>query len=239
MKSNKMILLASLVAFSAATAFADMPRRGATVFADGFDQPGTFVENWGKPSGKIMSEGGRLVAYALDGVTSARPRREAPLDIIVEGSFSYLDVGKRIGWTGFNLDGYLFLLTPRGSSWLNLNNKLQSGDNGKQIKIGGYKTGDSVKLTVVRRKRGGSCEYSFYANGIPAGTFTAPVPEKLAIPWQGKVHLGKGQLTFDAKLCAQSVGAFAKKEVPFRLAFEGRVLLERLTLRPGKIVHGL
>lgn len=200
MKSNKMILLASLVAFSAATAFADMPRRGATVFADGFDQPGTFVENWGKPSGKIMSEGGRLVAYALDGVTSARPRREAPLDIIVEGSFSYLDVGKRIGWTGFNLDGYLFLLTPRGSSWLNLNNKLQSGDNGKQIKIGGYKTGDSVKLTVVRRKRGGSCEYSFYANGIPAGTFTAPVPEKLAMP---------AFATHAAKTALDDIGVYA------------------------------
>ena len=182
MKSTKIILSAALVVFSAATVFADMPRRGAAAFADGFDQPGTFVENWGKPSGKIMSEGGRLVAYALDGVTSARPRREAPLDIIVEGSFSYLDVGKRIGWTGFNLDGYLFLLTPGGSSWLNLNNKLQSGDNGKRVKIGGYKTGDGVKLTVVRRKRGGSCEYSFYANGTPAGTFTAPVPKKPGMP---------------------------------------------------------
>lgn len=182
MKSNKMILLASLVAFSAATAFADMPRRGAAVFADGFDQPGTFVENWGKPSGKVMSEDGRLVAYAIGTVTQATPRREAPLDIIVEGSFSYLDVGKRIGWTGFNLDGYLFLLTPRGSSWLNLNNKLESGDNGKRVKIGGYKIGDGVKLTVVRRKRGGSCEYSFYANGTPAGTFTAPVPKKLGMP---------------------------------------------------------
>ena len=200
MKSTKIILSASLVAFSAATVLADMPRRGAAVFADGFDQPGTFVENWGKPSGKIMSEGGRLVAYALDGVTSARPRREAPLDIIVEGSFSYLDVGKRIGWTGFNLDGYLFLLTPRGSSWLNLNNKLQSGDNGKQIKIGGYKTGDSVKLTVVRRKRGGSCEYSFYANGIPAGTFTAPVPEKLAMP---------AFATHAAKTALDDIGVYA------------------------------
>lgn len=200
MKSNKMILLASLVAFSAATAFADMPRRGAAVFADGFDQPGTFVENWGKPSGKVMSEGGRLAAYALDSNTSARPRREAPLDIVVEGSFSYLDVGKRIGWTGFNLDGYLFLLTPRGSSWLNLNNKLQSGDNGKQVKIGGYKTGDSVKLTVVRRKRGGSCEYSFYANGIPAGTFTAPVPEKLAMP---------AFATHAAKTALDDIGVYA------------------------------
>lgn len=200
MKSTKIILSASLVAFSAATVFADMPRRGAAAFADGFDQPGTFVENWGKPSGKIMSEGGRLVAYALDGVTSARPRREAPLDIVVEGSFSYLDVGKRIGWTGFNLDGYLFLLTPRGSSWLNLNNKLQSGDNGKQVKIGGYKTGDSVKLTVVRRKRGGSCEYSFYANGIPAGTFTAPVPEKLAMP---------AFATHAAKTALDDIGVYA------------------------------
>lgn len=200
MKSTKIILSASLVAFSAATVFADMPRRGAAAFADGFDQPGTFVENWGKPSGKIMSEGGRLVAYALDGVTSARPRREAPLDIVVEGSFSYLDVGKRISWTGFNLDGYLFLLTPRGSSWLNLNNKLQSGDNGKQVKIGGYKTGDSVKLTVVRRKRGGSCEYSFYANGIPAGTFTAPVPEKLAMP---------AFATHAAKTALDDIGVYA------------------------------
>ena len=200
MKSTKIILSAALVVFSAATVFADMPRRGAAAFADGFDQPGTFVENWGKPSGKIMSEGGRLVAYALDGVTSARPRREAPLDIIVEGSFSYLDVGKRIGWTGFNLDGYLFLLTPGGSSWLNLNNKLQSGDNGKRVKIGGYKTGDGVKLTVVRRKRGGSCEYSFYANGTPAGTFTAPVPKKPAMPMF---------VTYNAKSTLDDIGVYA------------------------------
>ncbi len=53
MKSNKMILLASLVAFSAATAFADMPHRGAAVFADGFDQPGTFVENWASPAARL------------------------------------------------------------------------------------------------------------------------------------------------------------------------------------------
>ncbi len=89
----------------------------------------------------------------------------------------YGNDGRRNGWTGFSLDGYLFLLRPSGNSWLNLNKKLQSSDNGKQVRIGGYKTGDSVKLSVVRRKRGGSCEYSFYANGAPAGMFAAPVPE--------------------------------------------------------------
>lgn len=193
-------MLAALAVFSAAAAFADMPRRGAAVFVDGFDQPGTFVENWGKPHGKVKSEDGRLVADALGGVTSAKPQRTAPLDIIVEGSISILDEGKRVGWTGFNLDGYLFLLTPRGSSWLNLNKKLKSADNGKQVKIGGYKTGDSVKLTVVRRKRGGSCEYSFYANGIPAGTFAAPVPDKPGMPVFS---------TYDMKSTLDDIGVYA------------------------------
>lgn len=182
MKSTKIILSAAFAAFSAATAFANMPRRGAAVFADGFDQPGTFAENWGKPHGKVKSEDGRMVANAIGTVTQATPARTAPLDILVEGSIAILDEGRRVGWTGFSLDGYLFLLTSRGSSWLNLNNNLKSADNGKHVKIGGYKTGDSVKLTVVRRKRGGSCEYSFYANGIPAGTFAAPVPDKPAMP---------------------------------------------------------
>lgn len=174
--------LAALAVFSAATALADMPRRGAAVFADGFDQPGTFAENWGNTHDRIKSEDGCLVANAIGTVTKATPARTAPLDVLVEGSIAILDEGRRVGWTGFNLDGYLFLLTPRGSSWLNLNKKLESADNGKQVRIGGYKTGDSVKLTVVRRKRGGSCEYSFYANGVPAGTFAAPVPEKPAMP---------------------------------------------------------
>lgn len=179
---NSIATFASLVAFSAATAFADVPRRGAAVFVDGFDAVGTFAENWGKPHGKVKSEDGRMVANAIGTVTQASPARTAPLDILVEGSIAILDEGRRVGWTGFSLDGYLFLLKPGGSSWLNLNKKLQSADNGKQVKIGGYKTGDSVKLTVVRRKRGGSCEYSFYVNGIPAGTFAAPVPDKPAMP---------------------------------------------------------
>lgn len=184
----------------AAMAFADMPRRGAAVFADGFDQPGTFAENWGKPHGNVRSADGRLVADALGNVTSARPQREAPLDILVEGSIAILDEGRRVGWTGFNIDGYLFLLTPRGSSWLNLNKKLESADNGKQVRIGGYKTGDSVRLSVVRRKRGGSCEYSFYANGIPAGTFAAPVPDKPGMPVFS---------TYDLKSTLDDIGVYA------------------------------
>ena len=191
---------AALAAFSAATAFADMPRRGAAVFADGFDQPGTFAENWGKPHGKVMSEDGRMVANAIGTVTQATPARTAPLDVLIEGSIAILDEGRRVGWTGFNLDGYLFLLTSRGTSWLNLNKKLQSADNGKQVKIGGYKTGDSVKLTVVRRKRGGSCEYSFYVNGIPAGTFAAPVPDKPAMPVFS---------TYDLKSTLDDIGVYA------------------------------
>ena len=35
------------------------------MFADGFDRPGTFVENWGKPYGDVRSEDGCLVAYAI------------------------------------------------------------------------------------------------------------------------------------------------------------------------------
>ncbi len=197
---NSIATFTALAVFSAATALADMPRRGAAVFADGFDQPGTFAENWGKPHGKVMSEDGRMVANAIGTVTKATPARTAPLDVLVEGSIAILDEGRRVGWTGFNLDGYLFLLTPRGSSWLNLNNKLKSSDNGKQVKIGGYKTGDNVKFTVVRRKRGGSCEYSFYANGIPAGTFAAPVPEKPAMPVFS---------TYDLKSTLDDIGVYA------------------------------
>ena len=197
---NSITTFVVLAVFSAATAFADMPRRGAAVFADGFDQSGTFAENWGKPHGKVKSEDGRMVANAIGTVTQASPARTAPLDVLIEGSIAILDEGRRVGWTGFNLDGYLFLLTPRGSSWLNLNKKLQSADNGRQVKIGGYKTGDSVKLTVVRRKRGGSCEYSFYANGIPAGTFTAPVPEKPAMPVFS---------TYDLKSTLDDIGVYA------------------------------
>ena len=48
MKKRIAFLLAVLAVLAAATAFADMPRRGAAVFADGFDQPGTFAENRGK-----------------------------------------------------------------------------------------------------------------------------------------------------------------------------------------------
>ena len=155
MKKRIAFLLAVLAVLAAATALADMPRRGAAVFADGFDQPGTFAENWGQPHGKVKSEEGRMVANAIGTVTKATPARTAPLDVLIEGSIAILDEGRRVGWTGFSLDGYLFLLKPGGSSWLNLNKKLKSADNGKCVRIGGYKTGDSVKLTVVRRKRGG------------------------------------------------------------------------------------
>lgn len=197
---NSIATFAALAAFSAATVFADMPRRGAAVFVDGFDQPGTFAENWGQPHGKVKSEDGRMVANAIGTVTQATPARTAPLDVLIEGSIAILDEGRRVGWTGFNLDGYLFLLTPRGSSWLNLNKKLKSADNGKKVKIGGYKTGDNVKFTVVRRKRGGSCEYSFYANGIPAGTFAAPVPDKPAMPVFS---------TYDLKSTLDDIGVYA------------------------------
>ena len=206
MKENQMKALNSittfvvLAVFSAATAFANMPRRGAAVFSDGFDAVGTFAENWGKPHGKVKSEDGRMVANAIGTVTQASPARTAPLDVLIEGSIAILDEGRRVGWTGFSLDGYLFLLKPSGSSWLNLNKKLQSADNGKQVKIGGYKTGDSVKLTVVRRKRGESCEYSFYANGIPAGTFAAPVPDKPAMPVFS---------TYDLKSTLDDIGVYA------------------------------
>jgi hypothetical protein len=197
---NSITTFAMLAVFSAATAFANMPRRGAAVFSDGFDAIGTFAENWGKPHGKVKSEDGRMVANAIGTVTQATPARTAPLDILVEGSIAILDEGRRVGWTGFSLDGYLFLLTSRGSSWLNLNNKLKSADNGKCVRVGGYKTGDSVKLTVVRRKRGGSCEYSFYVNGIPAGIFAAPVPEKPAMPVFS---------TYDLKSTLDDVGVYA------------------------------
>jgi len=182
------------------SAFAELPRRGAPVFTDGFDGVGTFAENWGKPNGPVKSEGGRMVANAVRNLAHARPRREAPMDVIVEGYIAILDEGRRIGWTGFSLDGYLFLLTPDGRSWLNLNKKINSDDNGKRVKIGGYKTGDSVKLTVVRHRRGGACEYSFYANEMPAGTFTAPVPDKPGMPFFS---------TYDLKATLDDIGVYA------------------------------
>ena len=195
------VIMAGFMATSVMAA--DMPRKGAPVFTDGFDQPGTFAENWGKPRGKVKSEGGRLVVNAIRNVTEATPSRQAPLDVIIEGSIAIQDEGRRIGWTGFSLDGYLFLLRPQGNSWLNLNKKLKAKDNGKQVRIRGYKTGDSVKLTVIRRKRGGACEYSFYANGMPAGTFTGPIPAKPGMP------VFK---TYDLKITLDDIGVYALAE---------------------------
>jgi hypothetical protein len=97
MKKRIAFLLAVLAVLAAATALADMPRRGAAVFADGFDQPGTFAENWGKPHGKVMSEDGRMVANAIGTVTQASPARTAPLDVLIEGSIAILDEGRRGG----------------------------------------------------------------------------------------------------------------------------------------------
>ena len=201
MKTHQTTIMALLaVILSAGVMAADMPRKGAPVFTDGFDQPGTFAENWGKPHGRVKSEGGCLVANAIRNVTNVKPRREAPLEVIVEGSITIQDEGRRIGWTGFSLDGYLFLLTTDGRSWLNLNKKLKAKDNGKRVRIGGYKTGSSVKLTVTRRKRGSACVYSFYANGMPAGTFTGPIPEKPGMP---------AFATYDLKATLDDIGVYA------------------------------
>ena len=102
---------AALAALSAATAFADMPRRGAAVFADGFDQPGTFAENWGKPHGKVMSEDGRMVANAIGTVTKATPARTAPLDVLIEGSIAILDEGRRGGVSDHDVNPPLVFLS--------------------------------------------------------------------------------------------------------------------------------
>ena len=88
---NSIATFTALAVFSAATAFADVPRRGAAVFVDGFDAVGTFAENWGKPHGKVKSEDGRMVANAIGTVTQASPARTAPLDILV-------DKGLTLGW---------------------------------------------------------------------------------------------------------------------------------------------
>ena len=78
MKKRIAFLLAVPAVLAAATALADMPRRGAAVFADGFDQPGTFAENWGKPHGKVKSEDGRMVANAIGTVTQASAAASLP-----------------------------------------------------------------------------------------------------------------------------------------------------------------
>ena len=72
---NSITTFVVLAVFSAATAFANLPRRGAAVFVDGFDAVGTFAENWGKPHGKVKSEGGRMVANAIGTGTPSKARQ--------------------------------------------------------------------------------------------------------------------------------------------------------------------
>ena len=154
-----------------------MPRRGAPFFADGFDVPGTFAENW-SVSGKAKSETGAMSVDAVGTVVQATPRRKIPLEVIVEGSVAYAEEGTGDGWAGLKFDGYLFLLSPSGCSWLNLTQtKVTAGDNGRRIAIPGYRTGERVKLSVVRRRTGGTLTYAFFANGLAAGEFTAPIPK--------------------------------------------------------------
>ena len=154
-----------------------MPRRGAPVFADGFDVPGTFAENW-SVSGKAKSETGAMSVDAVGTVVQATPRRKIPLEVIVEGSVAYAEEGTGDGWAGLKFDGYLFLLSPSGSSWLNLTQtRVTAGDNGRRVAIPGYRTGERVKLSVVRRRTGGTLTYAFFANGLAAGEFTAPIPK--------------------------------------------------------------
>ena len=103
---------ALLAAFAfAATAFANMPRRGAAVFVDGFDAVGTFAENWGKPHGKVKSEDGRMVANAIGTVTQASPARTAPLDVLIEGSIAILDEGRRGGVSDHDVNPPLVFLS--------------------------------------------------------------------------------------------------------------------------------
>ena len=111
MKSTKIILSAALAVFSAATAFGNMPRRGAAVFVDGFDAVGTFAENWGKPHGKVKSEDGRMVANAIGTVTQASPARTAPLDVLIEGSIAILDEGRRGGVSDHDVNPPLVFLS--------------------------------------------------------------------------------------------------------------------------------
>jgi len=111
-KKNVSFAAALLAAFAfAATAFANMPRRGAAVFADGFDQPGTFAENWGQPHGKVKSEDGRMVANAIGTVTQASPARTAPLDVLIEGSIAILDEGRRGGVSDHDVNPPLVFLS--------------------------------------------------------------------------------------------------------------------------------
>ena len=108
---NSIATFTALAVFSAATALADMPRRGAAVFADGFDQPGTFAENWGKPCGKVKSEDGRMVANAIGTVTQASPARTAPLDVLIERSIAILDEGRRGGVSDHDVNPPLVFLS--------------------------------------------------------------------------------------------------------------------------------
>ena len=65
MKKRIAFLLAVLAVLAAATAFAAMPRRGAAVFVDGFDEPGTFAENWGNTHDKDFKKVGCKVYFPL------------------------------------------------------------------------------------------------------------------------------------------------------------------------------
>ena len=108
---NSITTFAVLAVFSAATAFANMPRRDAAVFSDGFDAVGTFAENWGKPHGKVKSEEGRMVANAIGTVTKATPARTAPLDVLIEGSIAILDEGRRGGVSDHDVNPPLVFLS--------------------------------------------------------------------------------------------------------------------------------
>ena len=162
--------MTGLVAAMAAAAKPNV-YKGATIFSDRFDTPMTFAENWESKPGTVSKDG----VIQCNGRTFSW-RGKVPDEFVVEADVrvkpDYEPNPKNSQWIGFWVDNQRFQVQPKGFAFVIANGAVSYAP------ITGYKPGDWLHLTLVKKRTGSVVKFFFSVNDQEICQFADTKPER-------------------------------------------------------------
>jgi len=161
-----------------AAGFACAEDQGAPIFGDSFDAVGTFAENW--VSKNCTSADGQV---RIPNGSSMHWRGALPLEFVAEADVAVARAenapADRVQvWGGFQVEGIHFSMQPNGTTFCVWKYPGEKRSSGKYVKLEGVSAGEAVRLRLVRKTVPGGVKYVFTVNGVAAGDFLMPEPQK-------------------------------------------------------------